>query len=106
MSKYIMCRTCLKLIKQGQPIWKHYYTSSIFCSATCAAIYVGCEKYTEEGDKWSTGEEYSMLFEEEGRSKEQLFTIRENLQMTKEHQQAMAYKQNEHDYRFDLDYDE
>lgn len=106
MPKYIMCRTCLKLIKQGQPIWQHYYSKSIFCSATCAAIYSGCDRYTAEGDSWSTSEDYNKLFEKEGRGRENLLTIRKNLQKTKDHQKATDYNQNEYDYRFDLDYDE
>jgi hypothetical protein len=101
-----MCRTCLKLIKKGQPIWKHYYTGSIFCSATCAALYVGCERYSEEGDKWSTSEDYNNIFNKDGLGRQQLLTIRENLQKTKEQQMAFDYNKNEYDFRFDLDYDE
>ena len=101
-----MCRTCLKLIKQGQPIWKHYYSESIFCSASCAALYSGCEKYTAEGDKWSTSEDYNKLFNEEGGERQQLLTIKQNLEKTKEHLKAIDYNQHDDDYRFDLDYDE
>ena len=74
--KALVCNTCLSTIRDGEPFRQSYYSKEIFCCASCAAVALGCTRYTEGK------EEYKQIFYDNSKDIEIWNTINKNLEVT------------------------
>lgn len=97
--KVLVCNACLSTIKEGDPFWQSYYSKQIFCCASCAAVALGCTRYSEGKEK------YKQIFHDKSMDVKVWNTISENLEVTQIKKEADKIKTEEPpNYRYDLDF--
>lgn len=97
--KVLVCNACLSTIKEGEPFWQSYYSKQIFCCASCAAVALGCTRYSDGK------EEYKQIFHDKSMDVEIWDTINRNLEVTQIKKEADKIKSEEPpNYRYDLDF--
>lgn len=97
--KVLVCNACLSTIKEGEPFWQSYYSKQIFCCASCAAVALGCTRYSEGKEK------YKQIFHDKSMDVKVWNTISENLEVTQIKKEADKIKTEEPpNYRYDLDF--